>query len=95
MVRFPQGADTSRVPSMMSTIEQITNFISAHENGDPAAQRRLTSAERGELIAAACRLADAIETSRIEAGAAPSRGSPWPDSTWNFLAECARRVRET
>jgi hypothetical protein len=79
---------------MISATRQNTVIISVLENNNLAPLRQLTFAERGELIACACRIAEAIETSRIQMGSAPSQPAPWPASTWTFLAECARRARE-
>jgi hypothetical protein len=56
--------------------------------------RTLSLQERGELLAAACRAAARLEGSRLRMGLPPSRPAPWPASTWDFLAESARRVRE-
>jgi hypothetical protein len=54
----------------------------------------LSMEERGELLAIACRDAAAIEASKIAMGMPPSQPAPWPESTRQFLAEAARRVRE-
>lgn len=54
----------------------------------------LTLAERGEMLRAACRTAAVIAESRAGCGLPPVEPAPWPDSTWDFLAACARRVRD-
>lgn len=54
----------------------------------------LSLSERGNLLIAACRAAVEIEDSRLRMGLEPLRPAPWPESTWNFLAEATRRVRE-
>jgi len=67
--------------------------ISALENGDLEHLRGLSLEERGKLIAIACRAAAKIEASRAQMGMPPSEPAPWPESTWNYLAEWARRAR--
>jgi hypothetical protein len=56
--------------------------------------KELSPQQRGELIIAACRAAATIEASRLKMGMSPTQPAPWPTSTWKFLAEAARRVRE-
>lgn len=75
---------------------QIQNAaeISEMERRDLGGFRQLSLEERGQLLAAACRDAAAIERSRLDMALPVSRGAPWPDSTWRFLAEAMRRVRE-
>jgi len=63
------------------------------ERSDVDRLRQLTVKERGELLAIACHDAAEIEASRIKMGMPPSQPVPWPESTWHFLAEAARRVR--
>jgi hypothetical protein len=56
--------------------------------------RKMTMEERGKLIIVACETAAEIEVSRQRMGLPPVLPAPWPDSTWKFLAECAKRARE-
>ena len=70
-----------------------TEAIIILERRDEKRFRHLSLEERGELLASACRTAAAIEESRRQMGFPPSRPAPWPESTWKFLAECARRAR--
>lgn len=60
---------------------------------ETAALQRMSAADRGRLIAAACRAAARIHHSRLKAGLPPIQREPWPDSTWEFLAQQAKRVR--
>jgi hypothetical protein len=69
-----------------------TNLISALERRDIERLRKLSLKERGELLMAACRAAAEIEASRHRMGLPPTQPAPWPDSTWKFFAEAARRV---
>jgi hypothetical protein len=73
-----------------STINTLA--ISELERRDDRQLLALSLEERGKLLAAVCRDAEAIEASRGQAGLPPSRPAPWPKSTWDFLAEAARRV---
>lgn len=66
----------------------------ASEQSDAMSLKNLSPQERGELLIAACRGAAEIEASRIQMGLPPSQPAPWPESTWSFLAEAARRVRQ-
>jgi hypothetical protein len=68
--------------------------ILSSENGEVDKLRQHTLRERGVLLAMACRDAARIEASRLKMGMPPTRPAPWPQSTWDFLAECARRVRD-
>jgi len=56
--------------------------------------RGLTLAERGEMLRAACRTAAVMAQSRAACGLPPAEPAPWPASTWEFLAACARKARE-
>ncbi len=71
-----------------------TEAISVLEQSDVDRFRKLSLSQRGDLLALACRAAAKIEASRIQMGLPPTQPEPWPESTWKFLAECARRVRE-
>jgi hypothetical protein len=64
------------------------------ERRDLDSVHKATFAERGEMLTAVCRDAAAIEASRLQMGFPSSQPAPWPDSTWKFLAEAARRVRQ-
>jgi hypothetical protein len=79
------------MPTTQLTLD--TDAIAKLEAGDVEALRKLSLDERGKLLAAACRTAVAIEANRIKMGMPPTEPAPWPQSTWNFLGECARRVR--
>jgi hypothetical protein len=71
-----------------------TDAIAARERRDIERLRGLSLEERGELLMAACRAAAEIEASRLKMGLPPTQPAPWPESTWQFLAEAAQRVRE-
>lgn len=70
-----------------------TTVISELEQRDLERLRRLSLDERAKLLAAACRTAAEIEASRLKMGLPPTQPAPWPESTWKFLAEAARRAR--
>ncbi len=74
----------------------VPNFdaVIALEQSDVDQLRGLTLAQRAELIEAACDGAIEIEASRNRMGLPPSTPAPWPESTWNHLAEWTRRARE-
>jgi hypothetical protein len=76
--------------------QPVPNFdaIIGLERSDVDQLREMSMGERSELFAAACRAATRIEASRIAMGLPPSEPAPWPVSTWVYLGECARRVRE-
>ena len=71
-----------------------TTRIAELERGDSNRIMQLSLHERSKLLSAVCRDAAEIEASRIKMGMPPSQPAPWPESTWRFLAEAARRVRE-
>ena len=71
-----------------------TEAIDALERQNIERLRKLSLQERGELLMAACRAAAEIEASRLRMGLPPTKPAPWPESTWKFLAEAARRIRE-
>ena len=70
-----------------------TDAINAIEQANERL-RHLSPEERGERLIAVCRAAAEIEASRLRMGMPPTQRAPWPESTWRFLAEAARRVRE-
>jgi hypothetical protein len=78
---------------MMSDSKIPTTAISAQENEDIDQLRQLSLEDRGKLIGIACRAAAKIEASRARMGLPPTEPAPWPDSTWNYLSEWARRGR--
>jgi hypothetical protein len=47
--------------------------------------RRMSFAERGRLLAVACRAAAKLDRSRRAAGLPEPVPEPWPESTWEFL----------
>lgn len=53
--------------------------------------RQATPAERGRLLALACRSAARLNRSRREAGLPGPVAEPWPQSTWEFLKQQAAR----
>jgi hypothetical protein len=71
-----------------------TTIIAKLELQDLDRLRSLSLSERGALLAAVCRDAAQIEASRLKMGLPPSQPVPWPESTWKFLSEATRRVRE-
>jgi hypothetical protein len=68
--------------------------LAALERREIERLRGLSLEQRGELLMTACRAAAEIEASRRRMGLPPTQPAPWPESTWKFLAEAARRVRE-
>jgi hypothetical protein len=84
--QFPRVMTDNPIQSM----DAIVNL----ERRDSARLRKLTFAERSALLASACRTAAAIEASRLKMGLPPVKPAPWPQSTWDYLAECARRVHK-
>ncbi len=68
--------------------------IKSLEQRDLERIRKMSMEERGELLASACRAAAEIEASRAAMGMPSIKPAPWPESTWKFLAEAARRARE-
>lgn len=53
--------------------------------------RKMSAAERGRLLAMACRAAARLDRSRREAGLPSPVAEAWPECTWEFLRKCARR----
>jgi len=68
--------------------------IAEYEQRDLECVQRASFVERGKMLSVACQDAAEIEASRLQMGFPPSQPAPWPDSTWTFLAEAARRVRQ-
>lgn len=56
--------------------------------------RAMSLAERGRLVAIACRSASRLAQSRKRAGFAEPQPEPWPQSTWDFLRSHAAHDRE-
>lgn len=54
--------------------------------------RAMSFAERGELLASACRTAAALEQSRTANGFAPTEPAPWPESVKALMAAWAKAV---
>jgi hypothetical protein len=69
--------------------------IAAFEQNDLEMFRRLSMAECGDMLMAACRGAAAIEAARRQMDMPPAEPAPWPESTWAFLKEAARRAQGT
>ncbi|MFQ5733935.1 MAG: hypothetical protein ACE5KM_18510 [Planctomycetaceae bacterium] len=59
------------------------------------ALRSMSFAERGRLLAVACRAAVRLDRSRRQAGLPPPAADPWPESTWEFLKQQAARSRRS
>ena len=53
--------------------------------------RGMSLADRGRLLAMACRAAARLDRSRAAAGLPPPAEEPWPKSTWEFLRNQARQ----
>jgi hypothetical protein len=79
---------------MSSLPKNDLNAIIESEQRDLESVLKTSFVERGELLTIACHDAAAIEVSRLQMGLPPSQPAPWPESTWNFFAEAARRVRQ-
>jgi len=77
-------------------IQPAPNFeaVIAMERSDVDRLRKMSLRERAELIEAACAGAVEVEVSRARMGLPRSTPAPWPESTWTYLAEWARRARE-
>lgn len=71
-----------------------TAILRDFEQSSARAFRDLDCKQRGELLVAACRDAVEFEASRLSMGLPPSQPVPWPATTWTFLAEATRRVRQ-
>jgi hypothetical protein len=71
----------------------LSAVIAAEE--DLAGLKRLSLAERGQLIIFACRAAARIEQGKQRSGLPPSQPEPWPKSTWMHLQKWARDARST
>jgi hypothetical protein len=84
----------SGVVGMVSQGAANFDAVIAMERSDLEQLRELSLAQRAPLIEAACEGAVEIEISRRRMGLAEPTPAPWPDSTWNYLAEWSRRVRE-
>jgi len=70
------------------TLEAIRAQVQGQERlnrEDISYLRGLTTKQRGELVAAACKTAAAIRRSRLEAGLDDIEPAPWPASTWEFM----------
>jgi hypothetical protein len=68
----------------------------SHEPGEIEARelqafRQASPAERGRLLAVACRSAARLDRSRRRAGLPDPVPEPWPESTWEFLKQQAAR----
>ncbi len=53
----------------------------------------LTLQQRAEQFELVCRDAVALEVSRRRSGLPEPQPAPWPESTWQFLAEQTRHAR--
>lgn len=53
--------------------------------------RQASTAERGRMVARACRAAARLDRSRRLAGLLAAVAEPWPESTWEFLKQQAAR----
>lgn len=68
----------------------ISDQIAAHQQCVEPALSAAARARRFELV---CRDAASLEASRRAAGLPEPQPAPWPESTWQFLAEQTRRAR--
>ncbi len=55
--------------------------------------RKLSLAERSEMVLSACRTASLIEQSRLAGGLAPARRAPWPVSVLALLKRHASNAQ--
>lgn len=76
--------------------QAAANFdaVIALERSDIERLRGLSMKERAALIEAACDGAVEIEMSRRHMGLAEPSPTPWPASTWKYLAHWSRSARE-
>ncbi len=81
-------------PDAKTLIERQIAAHAAADEAEIARLRTLSMRERGELIEAACKAADALRRARLAAGLPDVQPEPWPASTWEFLKKHAARSRE-
>jgi hypothetical protein len=77
----------------MSRFVSSIDAIIAMEHSDIADLRAMSLSERAELLEVACSGAVDIEVERARLGLPPATSTPWPQSTWDYLAEWSRRGR--
>lgn len=70
---------------------RLTGAIEAAKAAESAAALPPSLAERSRRLALACRAAAALARDRRRAGLPEPKPEPWPASTWEFLANHARR----
>jgi hypothetical protein len=75
--------------SLQSSIDAMV----AAERPDVEYLRSLSLAERGRLLEIVCQSAASMMQDRTKMGLPPVERDPWPQSTWDFLAQQASRVR--
>lgn len=78
--------------SQVHQLPTLSDQIAAHERDAEPALSAAARARRFELV---CRDAASLEASRRAAGLPDPQPAPWPESTWQFLAEQTRRARAT
>lgn len=67
--------------------------IVSWELGDDERMQRLSLSDRSKLIEAACQAAVVIENARLALGWPVAESEPWPNSTWEFLRNAAKAIR--
>lgn len=75
-------------------MEEISAIAKGHEapallQAELNAFRASTLAQRGHLLAIACRAAARLQRCRLQAGLPDPGPDPWPPSTWEFLKKHA------
>jgi hypothetical protein len=76
----------------MKTLATSVEAIQQLES-DIETVRSLTMPERAALLDIACASATELECSRRINGLPPSKPTPWPASTWDFLRRTAADAR--
>jgi hypothetical protein len=75
---------------MSDDVRRINAQIAAH---GAVVEPPLSVEERAHRFVLVCRTAASLEAGRRAAGLPEPLPAPWPESTWQFLAEQTRRAR--
>ena len=80
---------------MPSDADRLTSTIEAIKAMESTTELPASMEERSRRLALACRAGAAIARDRRRAGLPEPKPEPWPESTWQFLAEHARLARQS
>ncbi len=75
--------------------DQFENSLRVINALESAAELPQSMEARSHRLALACRAAAALARDRRRAGLPEPKPEPWPASTWEFLANHARQVRQS